>query len=55
METNLNYWGYLAVIAGVLLCFGPAVFLWLKAEFNERDPAEGEQPGVAHGIKRPLN
>ncbi len=36
MEMNLNYWGYLSVLAGVLLCFGPALFVWIKAERQEK-------------------
>lgn len=28
METSLNYWGYLAVACGVLLCVGPAIYIF---------------------------
>ena len=35
MEMNLNYWGYLVVFTGVVLCFGPALFVWIKAEASD--------------------
>ncbi len=35
MELNLNYWGYLAVAVGVILCFGPALFVWIKSEVKK--------------------
>jgi hypothetical protein len=36
METNLNYWGLLSMATGVLVCFGPALFVWIKAEMDEK-------------------
>jgi hypothetical protein len=39
MEMNLNYWGYLAVVTGVVLCFGPALFVWIKAELSNSPEA----------------
>jgi hypothetical protein len=40
VEMNLNYWGYLAVATGVVVCFGPALFVWIKAELSDRAEAQ---------------
>ena len=29
-----NIWGFLAMPVGVVLCFGPGLFVWLKAELE---------------------
>ena len=34
---NSNYWGLVVVPIGVLLCFGPALLVWLKLELTDRD------------------
>jgi hypothetical protein len=33
-DTNLNYWGLLAVPVGVSICFGLALLVWLREEFR---------------------
>ena len=33
---DANIWGFLAMPLGVLLCFGPGLFVWLKAELETR-------------------
>jgi len=35
---DTNIWGFLAVPVGVLLCFGPALFVWIKNEYISRPP-----------------
>lgn len=40
-----NIWGFLAVPLGVVVCFGPALILWLKAEYGKQ-----EDPGDDHSI-----
>jgi len=41
---NSNIWGLLAMPLGVLLCFGPALFAWVKAECQS-DPPEKRRDG----------
>ena len=31
---DLNYWGFIAMPVGVVICFGPALLVWLKAEYR---------------------
>jgi len=38
LNGDLSVWGVFAMPLGVLLCFGPALFVWLKAEL--RTPPE---------------
>jgi hypothetical protein len=40
---DTNIWGFLAVPVGVLLCFGAALFVWIKDEYfsRPRDDDEG--------------
>ncbi|MGA2557856.1 MAG: hypothetical protein ABSG04_16420 [Verrucomicrobiota bacterium] len=33
-ETNSAYWGLWLVPLGVAICFGPALLVWLWAEFK---------------------
>src|SRR5262249_39727987 len=33
--SDANIWGLLAMPLGVALCFGPILFLWLRAEIKE--------------------
>jgi hypothetical protein len=35
---NSNIWGLIAMPLGVLLCFGPALFAWVKAECQSEPP-----------------
>jgi len=37
-SVDTNIWGFLAVPIGVLLCFGPALFVWIKNEYFSRPP-----------------
>ena len=37
---NTNYWGLWVVPVGVLLCFGPALLVWLKLELSSKDEDE---------------
>jgi len=39
---DTNIWGFLAVPAGVVVCFGPALFVWLRAELQSRPPEKRE-------------
>ena len=39
---DANIWGFLAMPVGVLLCFGPGLFVWLKAELETRPPDKSE-------------
>jgi hypothetical protein len=34
MEHDLNLWGIFAVPVGVLLCFGPALIVWIRQELQ---------------------
>jgi hypothetical protein len=40
-SVDTNIWGFLAVPVGVALCFGPALFVWLKLEYFSPPPDEG--------------
>jgi hypothetical protein len=33
-ESNLNFWGEIAVPVGVAICFGVALLVWLREEFR---------------------
>jgi hypothetical protein len=33
-DSNLNFWGEIAVPVGLLICFGPALFIWFMAELK---------------------
>jgi hypothetical protein len=33
---DTNIWDFLAMPVGVLFCFGPALFVWLLAEFRSQ-------------------
>jgi hypothetical protein len=37
-----NVWGFLAMPLGILLCFGPGLFVWLKAELETPPPEKRE-------------
>ena len=37
-----NIWGFLAIPVGVVACFGPALFVWIKSEYFSRRPGERE-------------
>jgi hypothetical protein len=37
---NSNIWGFLAVPVGVVVCFGPALVVWLKEEYFPRPPED---------------
>ena len=39
-----NIWGFLAVPVGVAVCFGPALFVWIKEEyFSKPTDASGSE------------
>jgi hypothetical protein len=33
-DTNLNFWGLIAVPVGVSICFGVALLVWLRDEIR---------------------
>jgi hypothetical protein len=33
-----NIWGFLTVPVGVLVCFGPALLMWIKEEYFAKPP-----------------
>ena len=35
---DTNIWGFLAVPVGVVLCFGPALFVWIRSEYFSDSP-----------------
>jgi hypothetical protein len=37
---DTNIWGFLAMPIGVLLCFGPALFVWIKNEYFSGPPED---------------
>ena len=34
LNGDLSIWGVIALPVGVAICFGPALFMWLKAELR---------------------
>ena len=36
MEQDLGLWGIYAMPVGLILCFGPALFVWIRAELAAR-------------------
>jgi len=43
---KVNVWGFLAVPLGVLICFGPGLFVWLKEEYKTSPSEKHEEPPV---------
>ncbi len=37
-----NIWGFIAMPVGLLLCFGPGLLVWLKAELETPPPDKRE-------------
>jgi len=40
LNGDLSIWGVIAMPVGVAICFGPALFMWLKAEFGAAEKDE---------------
>jgi len=40
LNGDLSIWGVLAMPVGVAICFGPALFTWLKAELGTSEKDE---------------
>jgi hypothetical protein len=40
---DLSIWGVIAMPVGVAICFGPALFAWLKAELRPEPPEKDEE------------
>lgn len=36
-----NIWGFLAVPVGVAVCFGPALFVWIREEYFAKSKDQG--------------
>jgi len=45
LNGDLSIWGVIALPVGVAICFGPALFMWLKAELGTEpeDKDEGRR------------
>ncbi len=43
---EFNYWGIISVPVGLAICFGPALFVWLRQEIHDQrtgyDPARSK-------------
>ena len=37
MGFDANWWGLITMPIGLLVCFGPAVIVWLRAERDTRE------------------
>jgi len=47
LNGDLSIWGVIAMPIGVAICFGPALFVWLRAELGgeeKSDAAEQQSP-----------
>jgi len=42
LNGDLSIWGVIAMPVGVAICFGPALFMWLKAELGTK-PADKDE------------
>jgi len=40
LNGDLSIWGVIAMPVGVAICFGPALFMWLKAELGAAEKDE---------------
>jgi hypothetical protein len=38
MDTDLSLWGVFAMPVGLTLCFGPALFVWIRMELKAESP-----------------
>ena len=38
-----KFWSILAMPIGVLLCFGPALLVWVKMELKDGQSSDGEE------------
>jgi hypothetical protein len=43
MEHDLSLWGIFAMPVGLLLCFGPALLVWIRAEVRAGAAADKEK------------
>jgi hypothetical protein len=43
-DTNLNYWGELVVPVGLLICFGVALWVWLRQELRAGTKDNPKEP-----------
>jgi hypothetical protein len=37
-DFDTNFWGLLAMPAGLVICFGPALIVWLRMELGPKSP-----------------
>jgi hypothetical protein len=44
MEHDLGLWGIFAMPVGLLLCFGPALLVWIRAETRENSSTDESRP-----------
>lgn len=42
MENDLSLWGIFAMPVGLLVCFGPALLVWIKAEMRDAAAAKAK-------------
>jgi hypothetical protein len=43
-DSNLNFWGLIAVPVGLLICFGVALLVWLREELRAEPEDEPKKP-----------
>jgi hypothetical protein len=51
---DLNTWGIYAMPLGVLLCFGPALIVWIRAELRSAaEERQSQEPKSVPAVKAP--
>jgi hypothetical protein len=43
-DSNLNFWGLIAVPVGLLICFGVGLLVWLRDELRAAPEDEEKKP-----------
>jgi hypothetical protein len=49
-DTDLNFWGLLAMPVGVAICFGLALLFWLRDEFRAGPEDEQDKTPPNHPL-----
>jgi hypothetical protein len=43
-DSDLNFWGLIAVPVGLAICFGVALLVWLRDEWRARSSKDHDTP-----------
>ncbi len=52
LNGDLSIWGVIAMPVGVAICFGPALFVWLRAELRAEEKPDAAEPQSPKSLNR---